>query len=416
MVRAPERFRRGHGHRVLHEAPRGTRLRAALAVAADSSWRARCGGAGGGRLSARPACVCRAEPFFGGPGGSVAAALDASARPARPTTTCSPRSTTSPTAQAHGEPTRGDRRRAAPRAILEGAPTRSSPGDERLPRRTRPTAGRHLRRSLLNTRPRSRTSRTGTTTRRRPRGPLRRPRDARHLDAPLRGHGRAVHDPLAHHRARHELRRRADPGGHPDERPAAEPGPLEPSSSPSLLTGTTATTQRFHPDGGPEETRLGDADDRTSTMPAPKDITRRHPRPEPQARPRDLRADRGRADRSGGRPGDAGRGRGLPAHSPEKQILDGLEQRHGNSATLPDLVGRDALARHAADRFRLATAPTRASRSPTPRPTVSKRRLAAPRARAATMTLALTNLDGDRAQRRRPPAHGPLDRRPRSAS
>jgi len=163
---------------------------------------------------------------------------------------------------------------------------------------------------------------------------------------------------------------------------------------PSLLTGTQARTQRFHPGGGPEETRL--ATQVVSVhMPGPKDITGGIL--DPNVKPgHETFAQIAVAKAVPDAPESEQPAPTMPGldtisdQSPEKQILDGLNDGT-DPAQLIDLVtkmrSRDTLpVGSLADTADAGVAFANSEAS------VSKRELRL--APNGTMTLALTNLDG----------------------
>jgi streptogramin lyase len=333
--------------------------------------------------------VCRAEPFFADGGGVGSEALDALGSTAAPDDDLFAVLSDLADAKAHGDDAKADVATRRARAIILGDPSQLGAEDEDFlankaygPDGTSPAIG------LLNTKPKVQEVPAGTTT-----VDVREIRFGDHalldtsmlrfadMDAPftIRWHitelGTSFGGELT-------------PVGIPASGPATQE-PVDDLVLPSFFTGTTAT-QRFHPAGADEETRLG-TQIVSVTMPAPKDITGGILDP-------NLKAGHETYAQIAVAPSipDAQPTPKLPTvgeisdASPEKQILDGLDQGTDPTALL-DMVGK----LRSRDTLPIATDAAGADAAVTfanSEAYVSKRSLRL--APDGSMTVALTNRDG----------------------
>jgi streptogramin lyase len=333
--------------------------------------------------------VCRAEPFFPDGGGVASEALDALGSTGAPDDDLFAVLSDLADAKAHGDDAKADVATRRARAIILGDPSQLAAEDENFlankaygPDGTSPAIG------LLNTKPKVQEIPGGTTT-----VDVREVRFGDHalLDTSML----RFEDMDATFTIRwHITELGTSFGGEltPVGIPAAGAATQEPLDDlvlPSFFTGTTAT-QRFHPAGGDEETRLG-TQVISVDMPAPKEITGGILDP-------NLKAGHETFAQIAVAPSipDAQPAPKLPTAgqisdaSPEKQILDGLD--HGTDPTaLLDIVGK----MRSRDTLPIATDAAGADAAVTfanSEAYVSQRSLRL--APNGSMTIALTNRDG----------------------
>src|SRR3954469_18908516 len=251
-----------------------TAQRAIGAVAVAAGLFLTGGAAAAHAATACPASVvCRAEPFFADGGGVSSEALDALGSTGAPDDDLFAALTAFADAKAHGEDAKADVAKRRARAIILGDPSQLEAEDGEFlankaygPDGSRPAIG------LLNTSAKVQTV---------PDTPEPTVVDVREIR--FGDHALLDTSMLRFENMNEEFTIRwhitelgtsfggeLTPVGIPTSG-AASQEPLDDLVLPSFLTGTTAT-QRFHPDGGDEETRLGTQIVNVA-MPAPKDIT-----------------------------------------------------------------------------------------------------------------------------------------------